>query len=393
MTPPPLAEPDGALADVLPAVAAILDVELDGAQPGQAGRTPALPLPLALRLPSAPRVCVLLVDGMGERLLVERGEHAPYLRELLHGSASVLRSGYPSTTATSMGSFGTGTAAGMHGMVGYQVLDPDRGVLLNELSWDPEVDPRAWQRRPTVFEQAAAAGVETVHIGPRYFAGSGLTEAALRGARFVVAKTLQERVDAAASAIRSAARTLVYVYWGDVDKLGHIHGSQSWQWGEALSQVDLAVRELTARMPRDALLLVTADHGMVDIPADARLDVACEPDLAEGVHLTGGEPRAPMLYCDPGQAEAVLARWRARLNSSAEVLSRDEAIAAGWFGTVDPAMLPRIGDVLVAVRDLVSVHDSRHQRPELMTLVGMHGARTDAEVRVPLLTIPGRGLA
>ncbi|GAB2679765.1 alkaline phosphatase family protein [Thalassiella azotivora] len=368
------------LADVLPAAAAALDAPVD--VPGRSG-TPSLVLP------AAPRVCVLLVDGLGERLLADRGGHAPYLRALLE-QGRVLDSGFPSTTATSMGSFGTGASSGTHGMVGYQVLDPDRDVLLNELAWDPAVDPRTWQRHPTVFERVAQQGVVAVQVGPGFFAGSGLTEAALRGARFVAADTLDERVDAAVAAMRSAPRTLVYVYWGEVDKTGHVHGCGSWQWGEELGQVDLAVRRLAASMPADGLLLVTADHGMVDVPRHARLDVAGEPDLAAGVRLTGGEPRAPMLYCEPDQAAAVARRWRERLADDADVLTRDEAVAAGWFGAVDPPVLRRIGDVVVAVRGAVSVHDSRVQRPELMGLVGMHGARSDAEVRIPLLQVAGR---
>ena len=369
----------GGLADVLPTAAACLGVPLDGL----ATRLPGLP--------DAPRVCVLLVDGMGERLLAERGGRAPYLRELL-GSGRVLTTGFPSTTATSMGTFGTGRSPGTHGMVGYQVLDPARGVLLNQLSWDSDVDPREWQPLPTILERVAAAGVETVQIGPSFFAGSGLTEAALRGARFVAAESLQARVDAAASAVRSAPRTLVYVYWGELDKIGHVYGCRSWQWGEELGQVDLAVRQLVARMPADALLIVTADHGMVDVPAHARVDVATDPELGAGVRLTGGEPRAPMPYCEPGQAGAVLARWRERLAGDADVLRRDEAVAAGWFGDVAPEHLSRIGDVVVSVRSLMSVHDSRCQRPELLGLVGMHGARTDAETLVPLLHVAGRRL-
>ncbi|MFP5347544.1 MAG: alkaline phosphatase family protein [Actinomycetes bacterium] len=370
---------DGLLADVLPAAAACLGVR------------GGVPSPPSWDLPAAPRVCVLLVDGLGHRLLAERGGHAPYLRELLQ-QGRVLESGFPSTTATSLGSFGTGTPSGTHGMVGYQVLDPARDVLLNELSWDPEVDPVVWQPRQTVFERVAAAGVATVQVGPSFFAGSGLTQAALRGARFVAASSLKERVDAAVAAVRSAPRTLVYVYWGDVDKVGHVHGCGSWQWGEEVAQVDLAVRELAARLPADALLLVTAAHGMVDVPKDARLDVAEVPELAKGVRLTGGEPRAPLLYCEPGQAAAVVGRWRERLGDAAEVLTGDEAVEAGWFGSVADDVRPRIGDVVVAVRDLVSVHDSRFQRPELMGLVGMHGARTDAETRVPLLAVAGAAL-
>lgn len=368
----------GGLRDVLPAAAASLG-------------SPLRDVPFSL--PPAPRVCVLLVDGLGERLLATRGGHAPYLRSL---DARVLTSGFPSTTATSMGSFGTGLPPGAHGMVGYQVRDPATGLLLNELAWDTGVDPRRWQPHPTLFEHLAADGVEVTTVGPGFFEGSGLTEASLRGGGFRTAKSLEARVDAALAVLRGTppgGRSLVYVYWGDLDKVGHTDGAESWRWGDELADVDAAVRRLAASAPQDTLLLVTADHGMVDVPADARTDVAADAELAVGVELTGGEPRAPMLYCAPGAAGDVLAAWRSRFDGALDVLSRDEAVAAGWFGPVSAGVLPRIGDVVAAAVAPVSVHDSRSQRPELMTLVGMHGARTPEETRVPLLVAPGRLLA
>ncbi len=366
------------LAEVLPAVARAMDLTVDGA------------VEPSWELPAANRVVVVLVDGLGDALLARRASYAPYLTSL-RAAGRGLAAGFPSTTATSMGTFGTGTLAGTHGLVGYQVLDPGTDRLLNELSWEDGPDPRVWQPRRTLFEQLAAQGVEVVQVGPGFFQGSGLTEAALRGARFVAAGTLDARVDAAAAAVRSAARTLVYVYWGDLDKVGHVDGCRSYAWCDELSAVDLAIRSLAARLPSDALLVVTADHGMVDIPDGARLDLAAgsalERSLAEGVRLTGGEPRAPMLYCEPGQVEAVLARWRAELPDF-DVLSRDEAVAAGWFGPVGELAVPRIGDVVVASRGDRSVHDSRVQRTELLALIGMHGSRTADEVAIPLLVRP-----
>jgi hypothetical protein len=371
--PPPTS---GTLSDVLPAAAAALG-------------TPVREV--SLQLPPARAVCVLLVDGLGERLLAARGGHAPFLRDRL-ASGYVLDSGYPSTTASSMGSFGTGLPTGGHGLVGYQVRDPGTGRLLNELSWEDGPDPRVWQPERTVFEQVLGSGVAVTRIGPGFFDGSGLTEATLRGGRFVAASTLDERVDAAVAALRGKGPALVYVYWGDVDKVGHVSGCESWEWGEEVGAVDLAVRSLAHRMPPDCLLLVTADHGMVDVPAGARVDLASDPELAAGIELTGGEPRAPMLYCRDGADADVLATWRARLGGSMDVRSRDDAVAAGWFGRVSDRVLPRIGDVVAAACDPVSVHDSRVQRPELMSLVGMHGALTPEETRVPLLLVPGRRL-
>ncbi|MGN6302001.1 MAG: alkaline phosphatase family protein [Angustibacter sp.] len=368
------------LADLLPAVLRGLDVDL-----------PGHPTPLegsALALQPAPRTCVLLVDGLGDLLLRERAGHAPFLRSQL-SRTETLTAGFPTTTATSMGSLGTGLPPGSHGLVGYEVLVPERDELLNELSWEPPVDPRRWQPQPTCFQQAAAAGVEVVRIGPGFFDGSGLTESALRGGRFVAAESLDDRVDAALAALRSAPRALVYVYWGDVDKVGHVSGAQSWEWGEELAQVDLAVRRLAAGLPRDAALHVTADHGMVDVPHHQRIDLAHDPELARGVRHAGGEPRCVQLYCEREAAPSVLATWRARLEAQAFVLSREQAVAAGWFGAVAPYVLDRIGDVVVACRPGLAVVDSRRMRPALLALVGLHGSMTPEESLVPLLSLYG----
>jgi Type I phosphodiesterase / nucleotide pyrophosphatase len=364
------------LAELLPAVAASLGAAV-------------APAPGALRLPQAPRIVVLLVDGLGDVLLRARSGHAPYLRSLL-ADGRRLSSGFPSTTATSMGSFGTGLPPGAHGLVGYEVLDPARDVLVNQLSWEPYVDPHAWQPNPTVFERLAASGLPVTRIGPAYFDGSGLTESALRGGAFLAAESFDARIDAALLALAAAPRGLVYLYWGDIDKVGHVHGSQSWEWGEELTRVDDAVRRLAERLPPDAVLHITADHGMVDVAMADRLDLAVDAELAAGVRHSGGEPRALHLYCEPGAAEDVRATWTERLDGRAWVRRRADAVAEGWFGPVSPHVRPRLGDVIVATAPDIAVVDSRHQRPQLLSLIGLHGSLTEQETAVPLLTVRGR---
>jgi hypothetical protein len=374
------------LADVLPSVAAALGVPVRG--------TAVLPLE------PARSAVVVLVDGLGAQLLARRGGHAPFLRGL--GDAAGrggLACGFPSTTATSMGTIGTGRPPGTHGLVGLDVLDPTRDVVFSELAWDPDVDPRRWQPGSTLFEEVSALGVDVVRIGPAYFEGSGLTEAALRGGRFVAAGRLEERVDAAVAAVRApgGSPVLVYLYWGELDKTGHVHGCESWEWGEELSAVDGELARLARLLPPDTQVVVTADHGMVDVPFSRRLDLADEPELAAGVRHLGGEARALHLYCDPGAADRVLATWRDRLGAGFELVTREEAVAGGWFGTVAPSVLPRIGDVVAAATDadeasqVRAVVDSRTARAEVLRLLGLHGARTEAETLVPLLTTPGTG--
>ncbi len=372
------------LAGVLPAVARSL-----GMSEPEGGHLASRDL---LDLLPARRSVVVLIDGMGDDLLRQRGGHAPFLRALLP-TGRRLSAGFPSTTATSMGTFGTGLPPGAHGLVGYEVLVPGEDRLLNELSWENGPDPYLWQPLQTVFERACADGVAVTRIGAGFFDGSGLTNAALRGGSFRAAQSLDARVDSALAAVRASKRALVYLYWGELDKVGHVHGCQSLEWGDELELIDRSMSRLVADVPSDTSVLVTADHGMVDVPHSQRIDLAHEADLAHGVRHVGGEFRSPQLYCEPGATDDVLATWRERLDTRAWVLSRDEAVGHGLFGPVSASVLPRIGDVVVAMRDSFAIVDSRTARPKLLALLGLHGSLSPEEVAVPLLEVTARDSA
>lgn len=360
----------GGLAGVLPAVVGSLR---PGADQG--------------RLPPARRAVVVLVDGLGLRLLERHRGHAPFLRALLAETAP-LTAGFPSTTATSMGSFGTGLPPGAHGLTGYQVRDPRTGVLFNELSWEDGPRPERWQPEQTWLQRAASAGIETTMVAPAYFDGSGLTRAALRGAGFRSAGTLAERVDAAVAALRADKRALVYLYWGDLDRTGHVHGCSSIEWCAELERVDAEMRRLAGSVPADCSVTLVADHGMVDIPRERRVDVATDPELAAGVEVVGGEMRAVQLYCAPGAADDVLATWTERFGHQAWVRTREQAVAQGWFGPVHERVVPRIGDVVLGFHEPVGVVDSRVMRDVVIGLLGQHGSLTEDEMRVPMVHLP-----
>ncbi len=341
-----------------------------------------------LGLPEAGRACLLVIDGLGWELLRAHQAAAPFLSELAFNSRP-LTAGFPSTTATSLGSIGTALPPAEHGLLGYQVAVPGAGGLLNALRWRDDVDPVAWQPKRTLFERAADAGVTPVHVAPGAFAGSGLTTAALRGARYRPATALGALAAETVDALHDSERTLVLAYHGDLDWAGHAYGVSSPAWNYQLAHVDKLAEQIASSLPLGAVLYVTADHGMVNVGPDDRIDVDLVPELREGVHLLGGEPRARHVYARPGAAADVLATWREILGEHAWVMSRDEAIKDGWFGPVDPAFTARIGDVVAAAAGTTAIIASRAE-PKESALIGMHGSLTAAEQLVPMLPFSSR---
>ena len=374
------------LAAVLPAAAGALGHELTTAT----GLT-AAGCRTALGLPDADRVVVVLVDGLGIRNLAERGGHAPFLRGLLRErdeEAATLTSSFPSTTAAGLSILGTGIAPGRTGMLGYTQRNPATGRLASLVQWRELGDPADVQREPTVFETLGAAGVQVTAPGPGKFAGSGMTQAALRGPAYVAAETFEQRVDATVAALRRPGppQRLVYLYQGDVDKTGHGYGWDSWQWGDALEATDRELGRLVRSVPRGTLVLVTADHGQITADLTTQWDVASDPELRPGVAMVGGEPRALHVYADPGADPADIARrWAGRLGDHAVVVRREQAVADGWFGPVAGHVLPAVGDVVVAMTGAATVVDSRVHSAAARALPGVHGSLTPHEMLVPLL--------
>ncbi|MGZ4438500.1 MAG: alkaline phosphatase family protein, partial [Nocardioidaceae bacterium] len=174
---------DRSLGDVLPAVACALRVDA------------GLPH-VGLELPEAAHYVVFLVDGLGYELLRDHEEQAPFLHALIAGQAGPATVGVPSTTATSLTSLGTALPPGAHGVVGFTSRIPGTDDLLNALTWSKAVDPREWQPHTTAMARLASAGVHTTVVNKREFAGSGLTVAGHRGAEFVGADKVGERMAA-----------------------------------------------------------------------------------------------------------------------------------------------------------------------------------------------------
>ncbi|PKI93007.1 alkaline phosphatase family protein [Actinomycetales bacterium SN12] len=330
---------------------------------------------------------LVVVDGLGVLPLRAHAGHARTLSSAM-AKKDVAGSVFPTTTAAALTSLLTGTAPGTHGLVGYRVRDPESDALVNLLSgWDAGgIDPLQWQSSPTLFEQAAAAGHPAFAVGIPAYAGSGFSGATLRGADFRSARSATERVELAWELADAHDGALVYCYLPEVDKAGHRHGVDSAEWVAALEDVDAA---LSRPVPDGVGVLVTADHGMIDVPHHRQLVLDAASGWHDGIRHIGGEPRMLHVYAEPDADQAgLLMRWRRDLEGSAEVVSRADAIGAGLFGpVVSDAVRERIGDLLVIARGNVALYDAEAEDQRGRGMVGQHGALTPEEWRVPFIRL------
>jgi predicted AlkP superfamily pyrophosphatase or phosphodiesterase len=364
----------GTLADVMPTALGALGIPTKGVN---------------LRgseLDGVRRVAVLLLDGFGHHLLGQAAQASATVGAIHHGELGTLTpitATVPSSTPISLASLACGLPPGEHGIIGFTVRVPDTGDLVTHIRWEGPPDPETWQPEPTCFEQAAADGVVCTIVSNGAFRDTGLTRAIYRGADWLPAIAPREVAEGTLAALARGDRSLVYAYLPDVDTAGHFHGIGSPEWLEAVAEVAEAIDGILTGLPNDAALLVTADHGMVNVTD--RLHVDKRPDLRHGVDAIGGDGRMRYLYAAPGAVEEVRQAWTAAVGGRAEVIGRDEAIDRGWFGPkVTARSRERIGDLVVACRDTFVVVGVEGEPPHVARLIGQHGGLTAAEMSVPL---------
>lgn len=334
----------------------------------------------ALGIGPTKHVVVCLIDGLGANLLAANPDHAPRLSSM---SGAPIDAVFPTTTPVGLASFGTGLMPGAHGLVGASFMLPEIDDILVPLHWGGQPTPVAVQPEPTVFEAVARAGVTMTTVSHPAYRDSGLTRAVLRGSEYRGAQDAAQRLSEVAQVVGSADRTFTYVYWSELDRKGHEFGVNSPQWRTSLARADALVDDLVSVLPGGAVLVVTADHGMVDCTPADRVQIEENAFLTRSVARVAGEPRARHVYTWPGAATDVADAWRDQLGGSARVLSRDELIDGGLLGKVDVALADRIGDFMAICTGSTML--ASRVDTVVSGLIGQHGALTADEVLIPAL--------
>lgn len=337
-----------------------------------------------LDLPAAARYVVFVVDGMGAELLRDNPQSAPFLSTL--SGVDGLVCGVPSTTATSLTSLSTGLRPGRHGMAGYTCRVPETGHRMNLLTWDQPVEPDTWQPHLSVLAQLSQAGLAADVVNEAKFEGSGLTRCTHRDVAFHGVNSTWERLDVVLDVVEQSPRGLVYAYDSRLDHAGHLAGCSSDAWHETSLSIDADIAQLREELPADTVLIVTADHGMIDLPEDGRFDLDLVPELRDGVDLIAGEARLRHVYASPGATDDVLACWREVMGDRAIVERREDL--TDWFGPISSEVRGRFGDVIVASLGEFAVFSSL-DFPQEFQLRGFHGSVSETELAIPLLIAAG----
>lgn len=342
-----------------------------------------------LALPAVRKAAVLVVDGLGAQNLQQRSGHARWLTHQWSAHKRVADSGYPSTTASALTTLTTGELPGTHGIVGYTVREPGSGMLINHLKeWGPAAEPDTWQLSPTLFERAAQHSIASLALGEHRFVGTDFTKAVWRGAEFVGVKGLVPQGQLMREFFDASDQALAYLYWPALDRTGHSQGVSSDAWTHRLEELDQGVEEISRLLKPEEGLIITADHGMLDIPQENKIIVEEGSPLLAGVSEWGGEPRVAQLYIDDaGAIGDLVSAWTETLAGRGQVVTREQILDEQWLGEARPEVIPRIGHLSIVCEEPIALYRNSTAKPQAKAMIGQHGSITSVEREIPVITV------
>ena len=333
-----------------------------------------------LDLPTTSSAIVLMIDGLG---FVNLQQHARgFLCSRLTGN-DFATCGFPSTTTSSITSFATAASASAHGLFGYSIFNRSNSENVNLLSGLDKFSILEYLKIAPISEMSRTK-VHAVTL--KNYEDSGFTRATMHGAKHHFAEQISERLDLARSIVATEPGSLVYVYLPELDKQAHRSGVKSAAWGELLDHVDECVQMLVAKLPADVGLLVTADHGVVDIDKTQHVFIDDLVDFRDELLSVSGDPRATFVYlADSGDKERIHEELAESLGGRAAVVTPGQLVELGYW---QPELLDEddlMPDLVIVATADVAVFHRQFSSATSQRMVGHHGGVSDAETQVPLL--------
>jgi len=350
--------------------------------------------PLDLLPPASVRearhVLLLVVDGLGEAM-VRDAARCPTLRR---HQVATLSSVFPTTTAAGITCYLTGHPPARHGLTGWHVYLEELDTVMAVLPGLPRgpgpgyadlsLAPRELLGLDPLFSRLP---VNSACVSPESIANSLFNLSVTDDAHHHVYQDLPGFFDQARRAVQEGAR-FTYGYWPELDHLGHLHGADSAPLREHLEELDTGFAKLLEALAgSDTLVVLSADHGMIDAPL--KLNLNDHPQIMDCLRLPlCGEPRAAFAYVKPGCHGRFEQLVHQHLGHCVTVVHSRALLDAGWFGPAPhhPRLAGRVGDFTLLMHDGWMVIDPRPGEA-LPAMVAVHGGLSNAERQVPLVMV------
>lgn len=351
-----------------------------------------------LNLDKYKNIVFIVIDGLGYEFLIKQNEGL-----LKNSLKRKITSVFPTTTASAISSFLTGQAPLQHAMTGWFMYFKETGCASLPLPFTNRYSTKGYDDfgiRPheifnfkNIFDQLSIS-YEIISpkktINSPYSIHSFGTKNKIGYENHndffdIISKTIKKNSD-----FTSANKNMIYAYYPFFDEFSHIYGSNSNNCVDLFHKIETSLNKLKNNfIDKETLFIVTADHGLIDIPQENKLKLNDFPKLQSCLSLPlCGENRVPFCYVRPSKLELFKSFVTNEMDKYCSMLSIDEALDMNLFGLgeMNPKFFDRVGDYILLMKENYILYDlvlNENVHP----FIGYHGGLSDQELYVPLIIL------
>ena len=183
---------------------------------------------------------------------------------------------------------------------------------------------------------------------------------------------------------------MIYLYVPELDQAAHKFGVDSFQWLNLLELLDSLVKQLVSSLPKQIGVVLTADHGIVDVASEGHVYLDEAPGLTDVLLDVGGDPRSTFLYLKNGyETSVVQANLETWLGGAASVYTLQELITHGLYGSAVERLSNITPDLVVLAGRNRACYHRGFAKSTSLAMIGQHGGITDEEITIPVIRLAG----
>jgi len=309
------------------------------------------------------RVFFILVDALGYNLFEK------YIKNSCNCEYLKLTSIFPSTTSAALTTLYTGLSPKEHGILEWYMYYEEFGGIIKTLPFSRrysrendelvklEFSPEHLFKFPTIFEKLEEEGIKSEFLVREEYASTSYTNYMGKGAKIVPYGSLEDSFNL----LKKSRSDLNFLYIDYLDITQHHYGPSSKETKEMLLRIWKNI-EILRDTARNAKIIVTADHGQIDVSKNLTIDIL--------KNLVGGSPRDVFIYSNN----------LPDVNYT-EILKKEDVLNLLGPGNEHPRLRERVPNYIILPKNSYLIWF------ENTNLKGMHGGLNPEEMFIPFILI------
>jgi len=337
-------------------------------------------------------ILLIQVDALAYNYLKKYGKNM-FMNKYCKGKITSI---FPTTSPAAAPCFLTGQTAGEHGMLGHTLYIKELGGMVRALR-NKGRGGADLKMKPMKSLYDFKSVCDRIKVSSYTFFDEKIVDTELDTilsgkAKRVGIKDAKDMFDKINGILDSdKKRKFMFALWSEHDYLLHDHRSKSNKVLDNLKMFDKLLKEFVSNIKgTDTMVIVTADHGMIDVPDNKMIWISDHPKLKECLRWTmNGQQR--YLYCHIKKDKKEEFVSYVKKNLPCKILSTQEILDMKLFGlfSYHKDIKNRIGDYVLIPRDDYAFYDLSpgEERDSYGLNYGDHGGLSSDEMFVPLIVI------